>query len=85
MEINCYGERCEKTPIRYRMARTPLETKVVGGSTYNRFGDGENAAIHRLGVSEDGLVEHKWTLGSWDKVEMLEFDKEIDETMEVPG
>lgn len=83
MEINCYGETCAGTPMMYRLARTPLETKVIGGITYNRFSDGENAIIHRLGVGEDGLIEHKWARGAWDKAESLVYDKEIDETMEV--
>ena len=48
-----------------------------------RFSDGENAIIHRLGVGENGLIEHKWARGAWDKAESLVYDKEIDETMEV--
>jgi hypothetical protein len=56
MEINWYGESCNGTPMKYRLARNPLESKVIGSFTYNRFSDGTNVIIHRLGVGENGLV-----------------------------
>ena len=55
MEINWYGESCNGTPMKYRLARTPLESKEIESFTYNRFSDGTNVIIHRLGVGENGL------------------------------
>lgn len=85
MHINCYMERSENAPLSYRMQHAPNATKIVGGVTYLRFGEGSQSAVHRLSVAENGLVEHKWTLGSWEMAETLDYDKEINETVEVPN
>ena len=73
MRINCYGERTESATYDKNPPVEPLETKMSGGSTYLRFGEGENVPIHRLTVGADGIVRREWAYGKWEAAEKLAY------------
>ena len=84
MKINCYGERTESATYDKNPPIEPLETKVSGGSTYLRFGEGERGPIHRLTGGADGIVRREWASGKWDEAENLAYVPAT-QTMEVDG
>ena len=82
MRINCYGERTESATYDKNPPIQPLETKVSGGMTYLRFGEGDKVPIHRLTVGEEGIVRREWAYGRWVEAENLD-DIPTTETREI--
>ena len=84
MRINCFGEETKDLAYDKNPPVEPLETKVSGGSTYLRFGEGGRVPIHRLTIGADGLVQRRWAFGKWEDAESLDYIPAT-ETMEVDG
>ena len=84
MRINCYGERADGPTYDKPIPHVPLETKFIGGVTYDLYGTGERAPIHRTRVGEDGMVVEEWAWGRWEDRETLSYSP-FTETKEVDG